>query len=519
VTAEVSVTAHAAPTIAIDAPALVTMPAQASLVGRVVALGRGDSGAPEPTVTWRVVGGSAGAQLAAPTSLATQATFTASGPYELELTVDNGHATAAQRVRVVANAAPVVDAGPDQTVLLSDGLFLDGVAGDDGLPASPGALSLSWSQVSGKPGVSFTDAASSATMAKLPDAGRYTLRLTANDGAASSFDEVEVRALAPARLRAPRSLFAVKADSPAALGVTLESAGGAEAGEASVVWSKVSGPGALSFSSHDDIMDDGGLLTVSATATQPGTYVARVEVTHHGLTARLDLTILVDQRVHAGLLAYYPFTDGAGSVVREAAGAIAGSPPDLYIGQVNNKKVIATAKASSNPIVERLKATGAFTLELWATPGDISGDAQRAARLVTISADNSTRDVTIQQGELSTAAPNFYIARARKNTAKEDMTVTSGAGSAKLNRQHIIYTFDKARAILYIDGVAVSVTAAADLSSWDSSYQLVVASEPDGSRAWRGTIHMLAIYERALTAEEVTTNRLAGQALAAAVGV
>jgi hypothetical protein len=87
--------------------------------------------------------------------------------------------------------APVVNAGPDQTVTLPSTAALAGTASDDGLPAG-GAFSAFWSQVNGPGVVKFDDATSPAARAVFPVAGAYTLRLTANDSHRVSTDDVVV---------------------------------------------------------------------------------------------------------------------------------------------------------------------------------------------------------------------------------------------------------------------------------------------------------------------------------------
>lgn len=90
-----------------------------------------------------------------------------------------------------ANQAPRVDAGPDQGIELGASAELVGTASDDGLPAGS-SLSVAWTSVSGPGGVTFADAASAATEAFFDAAGVYTLRLSASDGALTSFDDVQV---------------------------------------------------------------------------------------------------------------------------------------------------------------------------------------------------------------------------------------------------------------------------------------------------------------------------------------
>ena len=88
-----------------------------------------------------------------------------------------------------ANSAPVVNAGADQAIALGQNAQLAGTASDDG---QPGALSVAWSRVSGPGTVSFASANALNTTAGFSAAGVYVLRLSANDGALSSSDEVTV---------------------------------------------------------------------------------------------------------------------------------------------------------------------------------------------------------------------------------------------------------------------------------------------------------------------------------------
>ncbi|HEX5769895.1 MAG TPA: PKD domain-containing protein, partial [Nocardioidaceae bacterium] len=93
------------------------------------------------------------------------------------------------------NTPPVVSAGPDQTVVLPGTASLSGSVQDDGLPVPPGDVTSTWTQASGPAGVTFADSASPTTTATFPAQGTYVLRLTANDGAATSADELTVTVL------------------------------------------------------------------------------------------------------------------------------------------------------------------------------------------------------------------------------------------------------------------------------------------------------------------------------------
>ena len=89
------------------------------------------------------------------------------------------------------NTGPLVNAGSGQTTG-SATLGLNGTATDDGLPATPGVLTTSWSKVSGPGAASFTDASATNTTATFTAFGTYVLRLTASDGLVKTFHDTVI---------------------------------------------------------------------------------------------------------------------------------------------------------------------------------------------------------------------------------------------------------------------------------------------------------------------------------------
>jgi hypothetical protein len=90
-----------------------------------------------------------------------------------------------------ANQAPVVNAGPD--LVVSGNAVLDGTVSDDGLPNPPGAVTTTWSQVSGPGTVTFANASAIDTTASFSLPGTYQLRLSANDSTLTANDNVSVQ--------------------------------------------------------------------------------------------------------------------------------------------------------------------------------------------------------------------------------------------------------------------------------------------------------------------------------------
>lgn len=90
------------------------------------------------------------------------------------------------------NQAPSVSAGPNQTVAIAAGASLNGTVSDDGLPNPPGAVTTTWSRVSGPGTVTFGNASAVDTTASFSAAGSYVLQLTASDSALSANDTVSI---------------------------------------------------------------------------------------------------------------------------------------------------------------------------------------------------------------------------------------------------------------------------------------------------------------------------------------
>src|SRR5690606_1944746 len=92
-----------------------------------------------------------------------------------------------------ANVAPTVDAGADKQVTMPGPAQLAGSVTDDGLPVPPGETTALWEKVSGPGTVKFANPNAASTTATFSAAGPYVLKLTGNDGALQTVDEVNVQ--------------------------------------------------------------------------------------------------------------------------------------------------------------------------------------------------------------------------------------------------------------------------------------------------------------------------------------
>lgn len=169
-----------------------------------------DDGVPgAPTYAWTKDSGPGTVTFGNATQLVTTATFSQAGAYVLRLTADDGALQGSDTLTITVqqNAAPVVDAGGNQSVSLAAGAAnLDGTLTiDDGLPATP-AIVYAWTKDSGPGTVTFGNATLIDTTAFFSAGGVYVLRLTATDGLGlAGTDTVTFTVLAPVTYTAQAS--------------------------------------------------------------------------------------------------------------------------------------------------------------------------------------------------------------------------------------------------------------------------------------------------------------------------
>ena len=220
-------------------------------------------------------------------------------------------------------------------------------------------------------------------------------------------------------------------------------------------------------------------------------------------------------RAAEGLLALYDFGSSEGSVVKDVSGV----EPALDL-QIANSKAVKRAKGSlevrgqtmiksvkvPTKIIKTVKGTGQLTVEAWVRPANLKQAGP--ARILTISKDTSNRNFTLGQDG------HRYDLRLRTGkTSHNGMpSLASPAKSVSTELAHLAYTREPSgKARFYVNGKQVAEkTVAGDLKNWDGNYRLALGNEFSNNRAWLGAYHLVAIYGRALTVQEVKMHFEAG---------
>lgn len=284
--------ANQAPLVRAGANQTITMPAGANLSGLV-----SDDGQPPGnslSINWSKLSGSGTVTFANAGDAATSVSFSTAGTYVLRLTADDAEYSSFADVSITVDPAPVqvnqppaVNPGPNQTISLpANSVTLNGTATDDALPAGS-TLTVTWIQVSGPATVTFDTPNNAVTTARFSAVGSYVLRLSASDGA--YLVSAEVGVILTPQNQPPTANAGTDQTVLLSPGAQLNgscSDDGLPQGTLTTIWSKVSGPGTVTFTNPN-------ITVTRATFSAVGTYVLRLTAGDGALNATDELTIVV----------------------------------------------------------------------------------------------------------------------------------------------------------------------------------------------------------------------------------
>ena len=400
------------------------------------------------------------------------------------------------------NQAPFVNAGADQSVPLSTTLTLAGNVSDDGLPNPPETITVTWTQFSGSGSTTFGNPGVANTTATFSSVGNYILRLTAYDGALSASDDVAVTVTSPSPAPTIASFTAASSSIPAGSMTTL---GWSTTNTDSVTLTPVGGSGLPATGTL--VVTPAQTTTYTLTATGPGgtaTATVTVTVTPPGGSSG---------RVTAGLVAYYPLTEGTGPTAADHAPTSPPLPLTLtgavaWSGTSNGVVLSGGALRSSGPATKlhtALHATNQSTVEVWITPA--SAWQNGPARLVSLRGATGNYNTMLGQQGDSLEVWFQHTGKGSKNkpwlkTSEQAITTTL---------LHVVHTYNGTIERLYLNGVEHDREAlSGTLAAWEATAVLYVGNEAAMNRAWHGTLRLLAVYDRALAPAEIQQNFTAG---------
>jgi hypothetical protein len=218
-----------------------------------------------------------------------------------------------------------------------------------------------------------------------------------------------------------------------------------------------------------------------------------------------------DGRVSAGLVALYKFAETSGTIVHDVSGVV--PPLDLAIDTSGGGAASFVADglaitanslvASSGPatkIFSACQASSELTVEAWVTPANTT---QSAKRIVGIGGGFGVLDFSFDQGGTNY---DFILA------SPTGSLLHFNAASVTVSRTHIIGTrAQSAVRTIYVNGkVAMTDSPATSFTNWNTSFRVTLANSTAHDSDWVGSLHLFAVYARALAPSEVAQNYAAG---------
>jgi hypothetical protein len=224
-------------------------------------------------------------------------------------------------------------------------------------------------------------------------------------------------------------------------------------------------------------------------------------------------------RFDGDVIARWTFKEGTGVTAYDTSGVdpgmdltISGNTTwvggwGLDFGSPGGKAQASTA--TSSKLYNRITPNGAYSVELWAAPANVT---QTKAYMATYSGGTTLRNFTLGQNAMQ------YQGFARSSVSDTDgspaMLTAAANMNAQASLQHVVMTYDATNGRkFYVNGVYtgdVDTLTGGALNNWDTSFAFLLGNETTGDRPWQGVIKFAAIHDQALTLAQVQQNYAAG---------
>jgi len=233
------------------------------------------------------------------------------------------------------------------------------------------------------------------------------------------------------------------------------------------------------------------------------------------------------RRVDDGLLTLYTFNERHGSTVHDLARF--GTPLHMRIldraavrwlpggGLAVSRPTRIQSVRTGSKITHACKTSNALTVEAWVKPYNVPRKCM-LRHVVTLKHPGANANFTI--GMMHCKHHDWqYRARARATKMNHKSAGMLTASAARANQfVHLVYTYRAPHHdSFYIDAVPTTNRIKHEpgamprsLQQWHPGAFLAFANEVDGELPWLGEFHLVAVYGRALTPQEVRQNFKAG---------
>ena len=221
-------------------------------------------------------------------------------------------------------------------------------------------------------------------------------------------------------------------------------------------------------------------------------------------------------RFESNQIAFYQFKTGNGVIAYDTSGVEPAANLSLQGDiswvtgwgiQINSGRAQAST-SNSRKLASLIGATGEVSVEAWVVPANVVQEGPAA--IVSYAGSSSERNFTLGQTQYNY---DFLLRSDGADFAGMPALSTPDADEVlQATLQHVVVTQDPVNGRrIYVNGIDTGVReTAAAIRNWDDTYALIVGNEANGNRQWQGTVRMLAVHNKVLTAEQIQQNYTVG---------
>lgn len=148
-------------------------------------------------------------------------------------------------------------------------------------------------------------------------------------------------------------------------------------------------------------------------------------------------------------------------------------------------------------------AVGEYSIEAWVIPANVT---QENRYIASYTIDGDTQNFALGQNMY-----NYDFVQRADEATSTTLSTPDADEVLQANLQHVVTTYDAVNGRrIYVNGVltnALENVPLTNLSGWQSNYIFAIGDAASGNgRAWEGQVRLMAIYNRALTHEQIVQN-------------
>ena len=230
-----------------------------------------------------------------------------------------------------------------------------------------------------------------------------------------------------------------------------------------------------------------------------------------------------EERYQENLIAFWEFKEESGQVAMDTSGVAPAMNLSLegpefmssYGIDIASGRAIASRETSRklfDLVADPESGSQQYSVEAWVVPANTTQEGP--ARIVTYSSGSGNRNFTLGQVLYSYEFRNRSLAPEIGGNGTPALQTYDADQDLQATLQHVVFTFDQYRGRrIYVNGLFtddVDAQGGGRLWTWSPEYRLALGNETSNDRQWEGKIQLVAIYDAALTEEQILLNFKAG---------